>query len=70
MLNNENAEFEEKYLGLPVPEGRMKSGQFQPTKDRPRKHMNDVEKIYVLRAKENLIKFGGASYVNLCNECV
>jgi formate-dependent nitrite reductase cytochrome c552 subunit len=25
--------FEEKYLGLPVPEGRMKDGKFQPVKD-------------------------------------
>jgi hypothetical protein len=26
--------FEEKYLGLPTPEGRMKAQRFQPIKDR------------------------------------
>jgi hypothetical protein len=30
ILQIEKAEFEEKYLGLPVPEGRLKNGQFQP----------------------------------------
>ena len=31
--------FEEKYLGLPVPEGRMKAERFQPTKERLAKRM-------------------------------
>jgi hypothetical protein len=57
ILNIEKAEFEEKYLGLPVPEGRMKNGQFEPTKDCIRKYMNDwCEKYMSSGAKETLIK--------------
>ena len=26
--------FEDKYLGLPIPEGRMKAGMFRYTKDK------------------------------------
>jgi hypothetical protein len=33
ILNVQTESFEEKYLGLPVPEGRMKDGRFQPVKE-------------------------------------
>jgi hypothetical protein len=57
VLNIAKADFEEKYLGLPVPEGRMKNGQFQPTKDRASKQMNDwAEKYMSSGAKEELVK--------------
>ena len=37
--------FEDKYLGLPVPEGRMKAGKFQSTKDKVLKRLSDwIEK--------------------------
>jgi hypothetical protein len=49
--------FEEKYLGLPTPEGRMKSIRFQPLKERFRKRLNDwTEKSMAMEAKETLIK--------------
>jgi hypothetical protein len=34
ILKYESTCFEEKYLGLPVPQGRMKKGKFQPIKGR------------------------------------
>jgi hypothetical protein len=49
--------FEEKYLGLPVPEGRMKSGKFKPTKEKFSKHASDWSEKYMSSgAKEVLIK--------------
>jgi hypothetical protein len=49
--------FEEKYLGLPTPEGRMKAQRFQPIKDRFRKRLNVWDKKYMsMGAKEELIK--------------
>jgi hypothetical protein len=41
ILNVQNISFEEKYLGLPVPEGRMKDDKFQPTKERLMKKCSD-----------------------------
>jgi hypothetical protein len=32
LLNYETSSFEEKYLGLPVPEGKMKKGKFKTLK--------------------------------------
>jgi hypothetical protein len=34
ILEVQNASFEEKYLGLPIPDGRMKDGRFQSIKER------------------------------------
>jgi hypothetical protein len=52
-----NSAFEEKYLGLPVPEGRMKAKRFQPVKDRFRKRCNVWDEKYMsMAAKEVLIK--------------
>jgi hypothetical protein len=34
ILDVQTVGFEEKYLGLPVPEGRMKNGKFQPVKEK------------------------------------
>jgi hypothetical protein len=51
------ASFEEKYLGLPVPEGRMKAGRFQTTKERFVKRLNAwSEKYMSTGGKEVLIK--------------
>lgn len=33
--------FEDKYLGLPIPEGRMKAGTFQSTKENALKRLSD-----------------------------
>jgi hypothetical protein len=41
ILDVHKASFEEKYLGLLVPEGRMKDGRFQPVKEKYKKRMND-----------------------------
>jgi hypothetical protein len=50
--------FEEKYLGLPVPEGKMKSGKFQPIKGKfAKRASNWAEKYMSGAAKEILIKF-------------
>jgi hypothetical protein len=49
--------FEEKYLGLPVPEGRMKDGKFQPVKRKIKKHVSDyAEKYFSSWAKDVLVK--------------
>ncbi|KAK1678937.1 hypothetical protein QYE76_039785 [Lolium multiflorum] len=57
ILKVEKESFEEKYLGLPVPEGRMKDGHFEPIKERCHKKCNDwCEKYMSSGAKEALIK--------------
>ena len=49
--------FEDKYLGLPIPEGRMKAGKFQSTKDKVLKRVSDyIEKYASSGAKEIQIK--------------
>jgi hypothetical protein len=49
--------FEEKYLGLPVPEGRLKKGKFKSSKEKFSKHATDwCEKYMSSGAKEILIK--------------
>jgi hypothetical protein len=57
ILNVQNTSFEEKYLGLPIPEGRMKDDKFQPTKERLMEKCSDwTEKYSSGAAKEVLIK--------------
>ncbi|CAM0949281.1 unnamed protein product [Alopecurus aequalis] len=57
ILNVESTTFEEKYLGLPVPDGRLKNGKFQPTKERLQKKCSDWSEKYTSgAAKETLIK--------------
>jgi hypothetical protein len=57
LLNVQNASFEEKYLGLPVPDGRMKNGKFVPIKDKYKKKMSDWSEKYLAgAAKEVQIK--------------
>ena len=34
ILNIQTTSFHEKYLGLPIPEGRMKNEKFEPTKEK------------------------------------
>jgi hypothetical protein len=56
-LQVQSVGFEEKYLGLPVPEGRMKDGKFQPVKEKIKKRVTDYsEKYSSSGAKEVLIK--------------
>ena len=56
-LNIQKTCFEEKYLGLPVPEGRMKAEHFQPTKERLAKRMIGWSEKYMSSGgKEVLIK--------------
>jgi hypothetical protein len=57
ILNIQTVGFEEKYLGLSVPEGRMKDGKFQSVKERVKKCFTDyTEKYSSCGAKEALIK--------------
>ena len=57
ILNITAEGFEDKYLGLPVPEGRMKVGKFQSTKDKALKRASDwIEKYVSSGIKENQIK--------------
>jgi hypothetical protein len=56
-LNVQNTSFEEKNLGLPVLEGRMKDDKFELTKERLRKKCTDWSEKYMAgAAKEVLIK--------------
>lgn len=49
--------FEDKYLGLPVPQGRMKAGRFQTTKEKAVKRLSDwIDKYASSGVKEDLIK--------------
>lgn len=57
VLQVQSASFEEKYLGLPTPDGRMKATQFQPLGERLSKRMtNWNEKYMSAGAKDVLIK--------------
>jgi hypothetical protein len=57
ILDIQTVGFEEKYLGLPVPEGRMKDGKFQPVKEKIKKRVSDyAEKYSSSGAKDVLIK--------------
>jgi hypothetical protein len=42
ILEIQREEFEDKYLGLPTPEGRMKKGKFQPAKGKAVKKMHEL----------------------------
>ena len=49
--------FEEKYLGLPVPEGRMVNGKFKSLKERFSKRVNHWSEKYLSSGgKEVLVK--------------
>jgi hypothetical protein len=57
ILRYDTESFEEKYLGLPVPEGQMRKGKFKTLKERFQKRMSDwVEKYLSSGGKEVLIK--------------
>jgi hypothetical protein len=57
ILGVERADFEAKYLGLPMSEGRMRQGVFQPIEERYIKHMEDWKgRLMSQAAKEVLIK--------------
>ena len=50
--------FEDKYLGLPMPQGRMKAGKFQSTKEKALKILSDwLEKYASCGAKETFNKY-------------
>jgi hypothetical protein len=57
ILKYETECFEEKYLGLPILEGRMSKGKFKSTKGKFSKHASDWSEKYMSSgAKETLIK--------------
>jgi hypothetical protein len=57
ILQVETTSFDEKYLGLPIPEGRMKNDKLQSTKERLRKKCSDWNEKYMSgSAKETLVK--------------
>jgi hypothetical protein len=57
ILKYETTCFEEKYLGLPVPEGRLTKGKFKSTKGKFTKHASDWSEKYMSSgAKDILIK--------------
>jgi hypothetical protein len=54
ILNVQTESFEEKYLGLPVPDGCMKDGKFQPVKEKYKKKMSDwTENIRQARQRKH-----------------
>nr|AAO34487.1 putative reverse transcriptase [Oryza sativa Japonica Group]ABF97663.1 retrotransposon protein, putative, LINE subclass [Oryza sativa Japonica Group] len=57
LLKVKQTVFEEKYLGLPTPSGRIKSGKFQSLKEKFEKRLSDwCEKNLSMGRKEVLIK--------------
>jgi hypothetical protein len=57
ILKCETEAFEDKYLGLPVPEGGMKGNKFKPMKGRFARRASDWNEKYMSSgAKETLIK--------------
>jgi hypothetical protein len=69
ILNYETKTFEEEYLGLPVPEGRMKKEKIKPIKERFQKRASDWSKRYMSSGAKETNKIGVASSSNLCNGC-
>jgi hypothetical protein len=70
ILKVESTSFDEKYLGLPIPEGRMKNDKFQPTKERLRKKCSDWSEKYMSgAAKRSVDKVCCSSYIYVCYEC-
>jgi hypothetical protein len=58
ILEVEQSSFEEKYLGLPTPDGHMKVSRFQSLKEIFRKRLTDwSEKYASMGVKEALIKY-------------
>jgi hypothetical protein len=65
ILGLERVDFEEKYLGLPTPKGRLKRGIFQPLEQRFLKRMATwKEKDLLAASKEILIKAVAQSLLN------
>jgi hypothetical protein len=63
ILGYETSHFEDKYLGLPVPEGRLKNGKFQPLKERFRKKSCDwVENTCQVGQKKRLSRLSCKLY--------
>jgi hypothetical protein len=57
MLGVQHSTFEEKYLGFPTPEGRMKAEKFQLVKEKFTKRLGGWNENHMaMGAKENLIK--------------
>jgi hypothetical protein len=57
ILNISSATFEEKYLGLPTPNGRMKDGCSQPIMSRFSKRLTNWDERFMSHAaKDTLIK--------------
>jgi hypothetical protein len=69
ILEVEQSSFEEKYLGLPTPDGRMKASRFQPLKERFRKRLTDRE-ICISGCKRSIDKICGLSTYSLCHGSV
>jgi hypothetical protein len=60
ILGTNRISFESKYLGLPTPDGRMKSERFQPINERLSKRLSHyTERELSMGAKEILIKAVG-----------
>jgi hypothetical protein len=60
ILQVTNAKGDEKYLGLPTPEGRVRKGQFKSTKERlVKKFSSWAERCMSSGAKEVVIKSVG-----------
>jgi hypothetical protein len=49
--------FEEKYLGLPVPEGRLTKGKFKTTKEIFSKHASDWSEKYMSSGAKIILIF-------------
>jgi hypothetical protein len=69
ILNVQNTSFEEKYLGLPIPEGRMKDDKFQPTKERLMEKMFRLDReIFFGGSKRGSNKGSGSGHTHTCYE--
>lgn len=64
ILGLERVDFEEKYLGLPTPRGRLKRGIFQPLEERFLKRMGIEGKRIVGRREDR--KFSSSSWPKPC----
>jgi hypothetical protein len=65
ILSIQHSTFDEKYLGFPTPEGRMKKEKFQPTKEIFVKKLSVWNENHMsMAAKETLIKSVAQSLTN------
>jgi hypothetical protein len=67
VLDVANVALEERYLGLPTPDGRMSKERFKSTKERLAKKLSSWEERYMSGGQRSLDQVGSSIYSDLCD---